>query len=514
MDKEEESSAKKEVEEEEGQEKKVEEKKLEENKKLQKIIRLCMESLSLPCANRSKENLLPLQAFTNKISEFKKLAQSAREELLRSAQLEKFEDKETVFLHGDYGDKYYVVLSGSVDISIPKYPNKGDTEKKKAKESHGSDESPPLEEEEPEEIVVAQLGAQCGFGELALITNSPRAATVRAAGVTYLMVFIREEYQNIVGGGLSKALEEKRNFFKGVSIFQQTEKNMQSTHLQNLIYFFQPKTYNKDEVVYREGDKATHCFLIKEGYCNLYITPRKHGYDDWKGSKELFVSVLGSKALFGEEEVLAQVPMNSTVIAGTTTEIYTLEAQILEEKIPKLIIDQILLEAKMKREYQKVRIASLIEAEEVHSKFRMKPTSLVSQVKSSHKSKSAKAARGAQNKDGKVEFAPKVPGDLTRRMKRNSTLIRANTISRLAKPKVPVGHDGIDLNRDSLEQAVLFVRPDALGRQARFRHLNRLKSVSTPSERVIRGYTDFNVDDQKKLLSDTISRKTVKASVK
>ena len=52
-----------------------------------------METLSLPCANRSKENLLPLQAFTNKISEFKKLAQSAREELLRSAMLEKFEDK-------------------------------------------------------------------------------------------------------------------------------------------------------------------------------------------------------------------------------------------------------------------------------------------------------------------------------------------------------------------------------------------------------------------------------------
>ena len=49
-----------------------------------------METLSLPCANRSKENLLPLQAFTNKINEFKKLAQSAREELLRSAQVEKF----------------------------------------------------------------------------------------------------------------------------------------------------------------------------------------------------------------------------------------------------------------------------------------------------------------------------------------------------------------------------------------------------------------------------------------
>lgn len=477
-----------------------------------------METLSLPCANRSKENLLPLQAFTNKINEFKKLAQSAREELLRSAQVEKFEDKETVFLHGDYGDKYYVVLSGSVDISIPKYPNKGEPKARERRESgglkpkeSGSDEGPAaLEEEEPEEIVVAQLGAQCGFGELALITNSPRAATVRAAGVTYLMVFIREEYQNIVGGGLSKALEEKRIFFKGVSIFQQTEKNMQSTHLQNLIYFFQPKIYLKDEVVYREGDKATHCFLIKEGYCNLYITPRKHGYEDWKGSKELFVSVLGSKALFGEDEVLAQVPMKATVIAGTTTEIYILEAQILEEKIPKLIIDQIQLEAKMKHEYQRDRIESLIQAEEVHSKFRMKSKSLISLSKSSQRNDS-RSKRGGTGREMEGEFAPKVPGDLTRRMKRNSTLIRANTISRLAQPKIPISHDGIDLNRDSFEQAVLFVRPDALGRKARFRHLNRLKSVTKPSERVIKGYTEFNVDDQKKILRDTITR-TAKAA--
>ena len=460
-----------------------------------------METLDLPCANRSKDDLLPLQAFTNKISEFKKLAQSARDELLRSALLEKFEDKETVFLHGDYGDKYYVVLSGSVDISIPKYPNKGDSDKKKAKDATVEGEEGVSEDSLDEEIVVAQLGAQCGFGELALITDSPRAATVRASGVTYLMVFLRDEYQNIIGGGLSKALEDKMNFFKGVSIFQQTEKNMQSTNLQNLIYFFQPKTLMKDEVVYREGDKATHCFLIKEGYCNVYIQPRKHGYEDFKEGKELFVSVLGPKAFFGEEEVLSQKPMQTTVIAGTTTEIYTLEAQILEEKIPKLIIDQIQLEAEMKGEYQKDRIESLMQAEEIHRKFRGKQ-------KTSLGGKPVQKAdtKGKKNTEEKVEFAPKVPGQLTRRMKRNSTLIRANTISRLSQPKVPIGHDGIDLNRDSLEQAVLFVRPDALGRKARFKHLNRLKSVTKPSERVIKGYTDFKVDNEKKLLMDTISR--------
>ncbi len=94
-------------------------------------------------------------------------------------------------------------------------------------------------------------------------------------------------------------------------------------------------------------------------------------------------------------------------------------------------------------------------------------------------------------------------------MKRNSTLIKSDTISRLARPKVPTGHDGIDLNRNSLEQAVLYVRPDALGRKARFKHLNRLKSVAKPSERVIKGYTDFSVEDEMKLLMNT-RRETLK----
>ena len=245
--------------EENPEEKKVDAKKVEENKKFLKLIRLCTETLSIPCANRSSENLLPLQVFTSKIAEFQKLTQSARDELLRSALLEKFEDKETVFKYGDYGDKYYVVLSGKVAISIPKYPNK---DEKTTKKSEGA----PAEEEE--EIVVAQLQSQKGFGELALITNQPRAATVRADGEDgcCLMAFLREEYQNIIGGGLSKALEEKMSFFKSVSIFQQTEKQMQQTHLQNLVYFFQRKTYQKDDIVYSEGDKATHCYLIKEGY--------------------------------------------------------------------------------------------------------------------------------------------------------------------------------------------------------------------------------------------------------
>ena len=119
------------------------------------------------------------------------------------------------------------------------------------KKASGTRENNPsvAAEEEVEEVVVAKLQAQSGFGELALITNKPRAATVRADGVTLLMVFLREEYQNIIGGGLSKALEEKMSFFKEVSIFKQVESKMQPSHLQNLVYFFQPKNFNKGEVV-------------------------------------------------------------------------------------------------------------------------------------------------------------------------------------------------------------------------------------------------------------------------
>ncbi len=63
---------------------------------------------------------------------------------------------DVVFNQGEMGDLFYIILAGAVSISV----HDADTD------TH---------------TVVAHLGAGASFGELSLLNNEPRAATVRAA---------------------------------------------------------------------------------------------------------------------------------------------------------------------------------------------------------------------------------------------------------------------------------------------------------------------------------------------
>lgn len=229
---------------------------------------------------------------------------------------------------------------------------------------------------------------------------------------------------------------------------------------------------------------------------NLYVNPQSHGYNALKGNKKLFVSILGPKSIFGEVEVLAQRTMGATVVAATTTEIYTLEAQILSEKIPKLIIDQLQMEAEMKQTFQNERIHALMSKQHKQGPYQRRASL---PLLSSGGGKGEKLTPG-RDRRGQAGAKP------ARAARRGTSFIKAGTISRLAEPKTPIGHDGVDCTRDSYEQAVLCVREEAYSRKARFRDLNRLKYATVPSERVVRGFVDFHVATEKKLLLDSLHR--------
>ncbi len=74
-----------------------------------------------------------------------------------------------IFKHGDPGDSFYIIRSGKVRIF--------------RKDAHG------LETE------FSVLGAGQSFGEIALLTGEPRAATVEALEETHLMVLSREQFE-------------------------------------------------------------------------------------------------------------------------------------------------------------------------------------------------------------------------------------------------------------------------------------------------------------------------------
>jgi len=82
--------------------------------------------------------------------------------------------QELVFKEGDSGDKFYIVQSGAVEI---------------LKDKAGS---------QPDRLAVKRAGES--FGEMALLTDAPRSASVRAIEPTNLLVVARDQFEELLGG--------------------------------------------------------------------------------------------------------------------------------------------------------------------------------------------------------------------------------------------------------------------------------------------------------------------------
>eukprot|EP00347_Sterkiella_histriomuscorum_P011137 403373617 len=109
---------------------------------------------------------------------------------------------------------------------------------------------------------VSTLKEGQSFGELALMTSKPRAATIQCKKETDLAILDKREYQVIVGNAMKRQVNEKVKFFKNFRIFQNLSKNK----MQRMLYFFNEKTYLRKQVVYMEDiDNTDGVYFIKSG---------------------------------------------------------------------------------------------------------------------------------------------------------------------------------------------------------------------------------------------------------
>ena len=91
-----------------------------------------------------------------------------------------------LFLVGEYGDKFYVILEGTVSVLVPQKKKPGEepppvypSPKGPKKNLVQTDEEKNRPPSPVSMYEVAVLGKGKHFGELALTTNKPRAATVK-----------------------------------------------------------------------------------------------------------------------------------------------------------------------------------------------------------------------------------------------------------------------------------------------------------------------------------------------
>ncbi len=117
------------------------------------------------------DDITRLRETLKKVDFFYSLNFIQLDELIKAMKKKKFKKGEVIIQQGEAGDAFYMISTGSVSVSI----KKGLTEKK-----------------------VADLAEGAFFGETALVTDSPRNATVTAQEPTELFVLHKASFKKIL----------------------------------------------------------------------------------------------------------------------------------------------------------------------------------------------------------------------------------------------------------------------------------------------------------------------------
>jgi CRP-like cAMP-binding protein len=119
----------------------------------------------------------------SKVPLFSKLEQSKLKLLAFTSELQTYEDGEVVFNEGEAADCAFVILDGDADI----YANT-----------------------DAGQVVVGTLKSNQLLGELGVLTNSPRSATIRASGKLMMLRISGEMFLKLLAENPSVALDVMR----------------------------------------------------------------------------------------------------------------------------------------------------------------------------------------------------------------------------------------------------------------------------------------------------------------
>ena len=198
-----------------------------------------------------------------------------------------------VIKQGDEGDSFYVVQSGSLDIFI----NMG----------NGTN------------MVETQVGVPYtrggSFGELALLYDSPRSATIKASEDSILWEISRKAFKGLQMQMAQKGHELKLHQIHNVKIGDKLLQNtMTPEQIESMAMASHYQQFDAGITIIKEGEKGNIFYMITSGEVDIY---KKSG-----GSKK--IATLGPNCFFGEKALTSADTRQATCVAAKATQCLTL----------------------------------------------------------------------------------------------------------------------------------------------------------------------------------------------
>lgn len=141
------------------------------------------------------------------------------------------------------------------------------------------------------------------FGELALLYNMPRAATIKAVTEGSLWAMDRQTFRRI----LLKSAFKKRKMYETLIDSVPMLKALQTYERMNLADALVPKQYAAGERIIKQGDAADGMYFIEAGTVRITVL------DD--SGKEVEINNLSKGGYFGELALVTQRPRAASAYA-------------------------------------------------------------------------------------------------------------------------------------------------------------------------------------------------------
>lgn len=178
------------------------------------------------------------------------------------------------------------------------------------------------------ELLVSQAGRALRslntgdvFGELAILYNCKRTATVKAKAEVRLWCIERQTYRTIMTNKSKKKREQLMGFLKT----SRTLRDLNDVQLSKIIDSMEEVKYQDKDVIVREGAEADTFYIILKG--EVLVSKNVNG-------QQKQIRRMGKGEHFGEQALIREVLRTATCTADGPVTCFSIDKEVFEETIP------------------------------------------------------------------------------------------------------------------------------------------------------------------------------------
>ena len=199
---------------------------------------------------KTEEQIVKIKNTLSKSFMFNTLDGRQQDIVIAAMSINNYGPGDTVIKQGDDGQELFIVGSGRLRC---------------CKLFDGKTEETQLKIYEPGEV----------FGELSLLYNAPRAASIYAEGEAELYSLDRDTFNHIVKRSTIERRQKYEDFLQKIEILQ----DLDSYERQKICDCLETEEFKKGDLIIREGEDGDKFYLIQEGQAEALKMNDKNGQD-------------------------------------------------------------------------------------------------------------------------------------------------------------------------------------------------------------------------------------------